>query len=139
MDNLLCWTVIKFPCDIRLIRLNHFFSKLLFVPLEDMKDDDISRMSNVRIVQNSKFLWMCALIIKSQMPHGISSQSFFIRLVSSLSILEWQNRTLSIFPFFHYFVKTPLAKSKCNLKIHPYVLVSHSFSWNPLTRSNRHE
>jgi len=55
-DNLLCLTVNKFPRSIRLIRQNHFFSKLLFVPLEDMKYDDISRMFNVRIEQNSKFM-----------------------------------------------------------------------------------
>jgi len=42
---------------------------------------------------------MYVLIVKSQMPHGISSQSFFIRLVSILSMLE-QNRTLSIFSLF---------------------------------------
>jgi len=53
---------------------------------------------------------MCALIVKSQMPHGIFSQSFFVRFVSILSMLE---RTLSIFPIFHYFAKMPpLAKSK---------------------------
>jgi len=66
------------------------------------------------------------------MPHGISSQSFFIRLISILSMLEWQNRTLSIFPFFHYFAKMPpLAKSKWDLKIHP-ATCSYSFSWNSL-------
>jgi len=35
---------------------NHFFPKLLFVSLEIWKYDDISRMSNIRIEQNSKFM-----------------------------------------------------------------------------------
>jgi len=76
---------------------------------------------------------MCALIVKSQMPHGIFSQSFFIRLVSILSMFERQNRTLSIFPFFHYFAKMPpLAKSKWGLKIHPA-----TSSYHPRSRGIR--
>jgi len=43
---------------------------------------------------------MCALKVKSQMPHEISSHSFFIKLISILSILEWQNRILFILPLF---------------------------------------
>jgi len=76
---------------------------------------------------------MCALIVKGQMPHEISSQSFFIRLVNVLSMFKWQNRTLSIFPFFHYFAKMPLlAKSKWDLKIHRATSSYHPFSWIPL-------
>jgi len=61
------------------------------------------------------------------MPHRISSQSFFIRLVSILSMFERQNRTLSVFSFFHYFAKrSPLAKSKWDLKIHSAMTSYHT-------------
>jgi len=61
---------------------------------------------------------MYALIVKSQMTHGISSQSFFIKLISIFSMFEWRNKTLSIFPFFYYLVKMNLlVKSKWGLKI----------------------
>jgi len=68
------------------------------------------------------------------MPHEISSQSFFIRLVSIRSMFEWQNKTLSIFPFFHYFAKMPpLVKLKWGLKIHSatssYHIRSHGIHW----------
>jgi len=51
------------------------------------------------------------------MPHGIFSLNFFIKLVNILSMLEWQNKTLAMFLFFHYFAKMP-PLAKYGLKIH---------------------
>jgi len=63
------------------------------------------------------------------MIHEISSQIFFITFVSILSMLEWQNRILSMFSFFHYFAKMlPLAKLKWDLKIHPARYSYHTCS-----------
>jgi len=49
------------------------------------------------------------------MPHGVSSQSFFLRLVS---LSQCSNGKIRHYAFFHFAKMPPLAESKWDLKIH---------------------